>query len=305
MAKQNKANKKLNKRGKITLGVFAALFLSVLIVAGIGIVNAEIVHIRRAEVVIADLPPAFDGVTLLYASDIDLCGLNTASKSGTLFNRLQSLRPDILLLGGDYSSVSLLDQLNRPSDHAVDDSTIPDSRTGFFHFIASFDAPLGKYAIAAPEDPDWEDLKALMAQCDVQPLFNARVEVRKDGASLWLAGVSEEDANLNAAGRGFSRDDCVLVVCYSPAVLPVLLTSEASDGGRWSDLALCGHTHGGQVRLFGHTVLSLSESEKRFLSGWNTDSGLPILTTEGIGCEGLNLRLGTAPEVWLITLKGI
>ena len=33
------------------------------------------------------------------------------------------------------------------------------------------------------------------------------------------------------------------------------------------------------------------------------ENALPILTTEGVGCEGLNLRLGTAPEVWLITLR--
>ena len=81
------------------------------------------------------------------------------------------------------------------------------------------------------------------------------------------------------------------------------MTSEARDSGQWIDLALCGHTHGGQIRLFGRSVLSVSDTEQRFLTGWNTQSGIPILTTEGVGCEGLNLRLGTEPEIWLITLK--
>ena len=95
----------------------------------------------------------------------------------------------------------------------------------------------------------------------------------------------------------------MIVTAYSPSLLPILLTSEAGDGGQWSDLTLCGHTHGGQVRLFGRSALELNRQEQRYLSGWSVDNGHPILVTEGVGCEGANLRLGSAPEVWLITLR--
>ena len=95
----------------------------------------------------------------------------------------------------------------------------------------------------------------------------------------------------------------MLAVAYGPDVLPVMLTSEAADGGQWADLALCGHTHGVQLRLFGRSVLPLSQREQRYLSGWHTENGLPILITQGVGCEGINLRLGSTPEVWLITLR--
>ena len=66
---------------------FAAVLLTLVIMAGIGFVNASLLRIRRAEVVIPDLPRNFDGKTLLYVSDIDLCGLNTPARAGAVFEQ--------------------------------------------------------------------------------------------------------------------------------------------------------------------------------------------------------------------------
>lgn len=302
MATRRKTNKKPGKGGRIALGIFAALMLGIALIAGLGIANASLMRIRRADVFLRDLPQAFDGTTLLYASDIDLCGINTPSRSGMLFNQLQSLQPDMLVLGGDYSSTSLLDRLNQPNQGNVNTSDIISNRMEFFHYIRSFQAPLGKFAIASTEDPEWTNLRQVMKENGVQPLINEKVDIHAKGATIWLAGICGNIASLNDAGNAFSNNNCVIAIVEGPDVLPVLLTSEAQDGGQWTDLVLCGHTHGGQIQLFGRTLLTLSNTEKRFMSGWNTQSGVPILTTEGMGCEGFNLRLGTAPEVWLITL---
>lgn len=303
MANRKKKNARMGRGGKIALWITAALLIVLTVTAGVGAVNATIVRVRRCEVVLPDLPPAFDGTRLLYASDIDLCGLNTPHRGGELFHQLQSLRPDMLLLGGDYNSSSLIELLNRPADSAVDISGKLKDRADFFHYIMSFDVPLGKYAIAAPEDQLQDELKLLMEECGVRPLFNDRVAIQKDGETLWLVGICTERPNLNAAGLAFRREECVVVMAYSPTMLPILLTSEAANGGPWYDMTLCGHTHGGQIRLFGRNALNLDSQESRALSGWHIESGQPILITTGVGCEGINLRLGSEPEVWLITLR--
>lgn len=303
MATRKKSNKKPGRGGRIALKVFAALLLALAVMAGIGLVNASLLRIRRAEVMIPDLPRGFDGKTLLYVSDIDLCGLNTPARAGAVFDQLQSLQPDILVLGGDYNSTSLLDKLNQSDNSPVDESEAIESRLDFFQYIGAFQAPMGKYAIAATEDVQWSNLREVMTQNGVQSLDNRKIELRSEGDTLWLVGVSGKVSSLNDAGRAFSRGDCVVVIAEGPDLLPVLMTSEASDSGFWADIILCGHTHGGQIRLFGRSVLSLTDAEQRFISGWNTQSGIPILTSEGMGCEGLNLRLGTEPQVWLITLK--
>ena len=303
MATKIKKNQKPEKGGKIALGVFIALLLIIFITAFIGIVNASLLRIHRAEVILTDLPRSFDGKTLLYASDIDLCGINTPARSGMLFNHLQSLHPDLLVLGGDYNSTSLLDKLNRSENSSDDTTQLLKSRSDFFHYLSAFQAPLGKYGIANTEDVQWQSLREVMKENGIRPLINEKIVIHSNGDSLWLTGLCGKISSLNDLGHAFSHNDCVLVFAEGPDVLPVLLTSEAADSGSWADLVLCGHTHGGQIRLFGKSILSLSNTEKRFLSGWNTQSGIPILTSEGVGCEGINLRLGTEPEVWLITLR--
>ena len=142
-----------------------------------------------------------------------------------------------------------------------------------------------------------------MEENGVKPLINEKYGLHIGDDTLWLVGISGKVSRLDSVATAFSKDDCVVVIAEGPDVLPVLLTSEASDNGSWIDLVLCGHTHGGQIRLLGRNVLSLSEAEQRFRSGWNTQSGTPILTSEGLGSEGINLRIGTVPDVWLITLR--
>ena len=303
MARKHKKNKKPGKGRRIgALGLLAALAL--LLAAGAaGALNASLVRIRRAEVQLRDLPAAFDGVRLLYASDIDLCGVNTAEKSAALFGQLRALEPDMLLLGGDYTSSTLLEILNRPAGGDDDAAGKLLRREAFLRALAGFDAPLGKFAIAAPEDPDRPALERALAEGGIQPLFNGRTRVERGGGALWLAGICEDSVALNSAGAVFANGECVIAVAHSPSVLPVLLTGEAGDGGQWADLVLCGHTHGGQIRLFGRSVLPLNEAEQRRISGWSVENGLPILVTQGVGCEGLNVRLGSKPEVWLITLR--
>ena len=98
------------------------------------------------------------------------------------------------------------------------------------------------------------------------------------------------------------KDDCLIGAAVSPRSFPGMMTIESQDGGRLFDLALAGHTHGGQIRLRGRNVLSLTSQEQQYLCGWTRETGVPMLTTSGLGCEGANLRIGSQPEAWLITL---
>ncbi len=109
------------------------------------------------------------------------------------------------------------------------------------------------------------------------------------GASLFageLAGMPH---------RGFT-----CVVSHSPDQFV-----ESFDRGRLAgvNLALCGHTHGGQIRipLFG-AVKTSSRYWKRFEYGdyLSKETGTRMLVTSGLGCVGANLRLFCDPELLLV-----
>lgn len=297
MAGKKKTRLKLEPiRPRRRIGRRIALFLAALIALFLlgTHINAKVVHVRYADVYLADLPDGFDGVTILFASDIDVCGLNTAKSAGRLFERLQDLHPDILLLGGDYASPSLFDRLNGGSDEQT-------ARRDFFRAASGFQAPLGKYAVAGDNDGDSAQLALTLVGTGFELLDGSAAKITRGSDTLSIAGVGTS-GELTRLASGFGAKDCVIALAHSPDRIVDIQIAEAAGGGAWADLILAGHTHGGQLQIGGHSVLSLTEAEKRFLHGW-TDDGAPMLVTSGVGCEGANFRLGSEAEVWMITLK--
>ncbi len=71
-----------------------------------------------------------------------------------------------------------------------------------------------------------------------------------------------------------------------------------------SDLVLAGHTHGGQVTLFGlYAPIVPSHYGQRFLSGlkYNSDH-IPLIITNGIGTSRKAIRFFAPSEVVIIVL---
>ena len=72
------------------------------------------------------------------------------------------------------------------------------------------------------------------------------------------------------------------------------------------DLALSGHTHGGQIRLPVVGPIGLIDNllQKKYYQGLHTlDSGTKMLVTSGVGETGTRARLFNPPEIMLLTIK--
>ena len=91
--------------GKIA-GLLAALRLAFMVFQG------SIVRLRIAELPLADLPNSFKGTKILYLSDLHINSLNSIDRVNALIDELMLLDPDLLLLGGDYTSFDPL--MRRP-----------------------------------------------------------------------------------------------------------------------------------------------------------------------------------------------
>ena len=263
--------------------IAAVVALAVLGCLGWMFLSAMTVHLKRRTVQLPDLPAAFSGTRILYLTDFRLHGLNGLAATDSLLAQLQGVRPDLLILGGNY----------------VDSGAI--SLESLFSRFAAFPTNLGICAVAGAND----DLAALKAACEhsgITLLNNSGVPLQKDGASLYILGLAPMTGDLDAAASYVRSGQCVIAVANDPGCIPRLNTAEAADGGRWLDLCLCGHNLGGQMVVAGRTLLTLSEHQRRYLSGWILDS-IPILISQGLGCQWLNLRLNTEAEAWLITLE--
>lgn len=260
--------------------------------------NAEIVHVRHGEVAIAGLPTAFEGVKVLYVTDIDITGIRTIKQIESLFSRLKQLEPDLLLLGGDYSNPSLIELLNGSGNKHTQ---IVEEQ--FFRMLMDFPAPLGKFAIAGDNDGDPEVLAKAAATGGVRLLNCEIVPVTRGGDTLYVAGIPLGARNITTLASQLKTEQCVLTMIHSPGQLVDIRIAEAEGGGSWSDLLLAGHTHGGQILLGNRPIFTLDEQEKYYIGGWYTASTTPLLVSTGVGCEAANFRLGTESEVWLLTLR--
>ena len=303
MARKTTAEKQKMKKRRGRGKLLSALLIALVLAGGLlgwMHMQARVTHLRRAEVYLKDLPGSFDGTTVLYVSDLNVRNSADARACARLMQKLSQARPDILLLGGDYSAPDLMDMINGiPGDAQA-------FANEFVQSLGSFYAPMGKFAVAGENDSDNPGLAAAFDGAGVRFLEDEPAELEKNGERLTLAGLSDASAGktpYTQIGRHFSRDDCVIALAHNPAAYVNIRVNEARDGGAWADLVLSGHTMGGQIKLLGRTLRAYPDEVRRCIGGWYYIDDLPMLVSSGVGCEGPALRLGTQSEAWLLTLR--
>ena len=303
------------KKKRRTSGLRGALFKFLgLLAAALVIamaVQGGMVRLSCVELPLRDLPAAFDGVTIVFVSDIHLTALNPLSKVGAVMRELERIRPDILLLGGDYTGNDLIGRLATHGSAVQYGAKQGETRALFFLSLADFEAPLGKYAVAGDMDNLLEHTAAMSLEDaaslgGVTLLRDKAIRIQKDGQYLTLVGVDDWRTGMQdtrTPARNLRGGDCVIVLSHSPEAIPQLLVQPGADGGRWMDAALTGHTLGGQIRLGDYKVFNPLGSDERYQAGWRLENGVKLLVSEGL-CGGfLPLRLGTSAEIHVITLR--
>ena len=304
------------KKGKRKPGGFrralfklTALLLGVLLAAMA--FQGNVVRVSCVELPLRDLPPAFDGVTVVYVSDIHLTSLNPLVKVSALMRQLERIQPDLLLLGGDYTGNDLVGRVASRGSAAQYGAKQSELRGLFFLSLADFEAPLGKYAVAGDMDNLLEPsatmtLEDAASLGGVTLLRDRTIRIEKGGQILTLAGVDDWRTGIQdtrTPARGVRDGDCVIVLSHSPEAIPQLSAQPGADGGRWIDAALTGHTLGGQIRIGEYEVFSPLAGDERYRAGWRLENGVKLLVSEGLCGNFLPLRFGTSPQIHVITLR--
>lgn len=203
--------------------------------------------------------------------------------------RVAELKPDLIVLTGDYLNSSYLD----------DPIAIHDLR----EMIGQLQAPLGIYAVdGTVEEP--ERVRFLFRGLDVHVLDNEVVSIPAAGKNFKLIGLSNrlianDTIVLKSLMTGVSHEDYALLIYHNPDQAYV-----ASDLG--VDLYLTGHTHGGQVRvpLYG-ALLTSSQFGKTFEQGLYSLKNMALYVNRGVGMEGSlapRVRFLAPPEIAIIDL---
>ena len=76
--------------------------LLIVLLLAIGYYNAHQVKINEVEIKSPDVPPAFDGIKIVFIADIHFGPFLSTPQLAEIVERINRLNPDLILLGGDY-----------------------------------------------------------------------------------------------------------------------------------------------------------------------------------------------------------
>ncbi len=231
--------------------------------------------------------------------------------------RTNALAPDIVLLPGDFVPSYRMKKFSKDVPH--------DEWAGV---LAGLQAPLGRHAVLGNHDW-WEDVAVqrrrkgptpageALRRAGIPVYENDAARFEKDGEAFWLAGLADQwaywpkrDRYQSFRRRGkvdydgahdlpgtlakITDDAPVVLMVHEPDIFPNVPDRVA--------LTICGHTHGGQVRLGGYAPFVPSKFGTRYIYGHIVEGGRDLIVSAGLGVSGLPLRFGRPPEIVVIEL---
>ncbi|MFL5758340.1 MAG: metallophosphoesterase [Thermomicrobiales bacterium] len=233
------------------------------------------------------LPPGHEG---LHGLTI---GFLTDSHVGPFFSHddltratklLASVKPDLILLGGDYISES--PRFIGPTVEVLRELVHASSHGGL--------AVMGNHDLSVSEPKVTEAFKS----AGIPILRNAAAPVAHNGDTLWIAGVDESLLGTPDPARTFAQippGAACLAVWHEPS-----FAEQVAARGAFAQLS--GHTHGGQIRLPAIGPVGLPADGRCHVIGFNTVAGMPVYTSRGVGVYRPPMRFRCPPEVTLVTL---
>lgn len=241
-------------------------------------------RVRTYDVTSPEIPYSFNGYRIAFVADMHYPSLFTDETLVSLGNVLRELNADLLLLGGDYQEDC---EHVEPLFKTMMESAAPHD---------------GAFAVLG--NNDWERctdiIKTLMADYGITFVEDSCVRISRGGEHISIAGAHNTFKPRETSPSPTIKEpdsDFVILITHTPDY------AEDQDISH-ADLALAGHTHGGQVTMMGAWApVTASHYGQRFLKGLNWNSaGQPVITTTGIGTSRRAVRIFAPSEVILLTL---
>jgi len=239
-------------------------------------------------------PPGWHsgGMTVAAIADLHAGGPNmTLEHIARTVDQTNALAPDVVVLLGDYFANHFFVTEHVP--HPV--------WAGEF---ARLRPPLGVWAILGNHDW-WYDVTGVrraLVDVGIPVLENRAVMLGEGARRFWLAGLGDQLAHRLGRKLFRGEDDLPGTLAQVTTADPVILLAHEPDifphvPDRVS-LTLCGHTHGGQIRIpLIWPALVPSQYGARYAYGHIVERGRHMIVSGGLGTAVAPVRLGVPPEI--------
>ena len=248
-----------------------------------------------------DLPEEFDGYRIAHISDLHLVTFSMTNRKedvAKIVDLVNDQHCDAICFTGDLVSKTAKEVY------------------GYEEELSRLSAPDGVYAVMGNHDYAQYSRSITLAQrkADVKELqqkerdfgwnllLNENILLHRGNDSIVMAGVENDGnprffpslGNLPKALNGVDEEAFTVLLSHDPTFWRRKILSDTDV-----QLTLSGHSHGGQIKIFGWSPVALIYNE---WGGTYNEGNRVLFVSEGVGCH-LPFRLGSWPTVDVITLK--
>lgn len=232
------------------------------------------------------------GVPFRLALLSDLHGTCYGAGQSELLRRLVRAQPDAVLMAGDmapdYGSLDSLQEL------------LLSLRGRWPVFYVS-----GNHELAYGRE---KEVKELMRAFETNVLEGCTVYLKKGGDKISIGGIDDPQTDSYGCGRGWMSQLYLCERQRNPKVFHVLLSHRPEHVSLYAscgfDLVLCGHAHGGQVRIPGLINGLYAPNQGVFppyAGGFYRKAGTVMVVSRGLARNCLP-RVFNPPELVFIDL---
>lgn len=227
-------------------------------------------HVKYEMFYFPNFPVSFREITLFFISDI-----HKRSIDCSVINEAVDVA-DIVIIGGDLLEKGVKLEKTRENLRKL-------KKIGPVYFVWGNN----DYEI------DRDVLEALLLEENIILLDNKAISFHSAKGESWsLVGIEDyslEYDDLEKALEQVDDSDFKILVSHNPKIV------EKMEGNEQISLVLSGHTHGGQIRIFGFGPYELG--------GTKVIGNTTIFVSNGYGTTSIPLRLGANPETHIIKIQ--
>lgn len=260
-------------------------------------VGTDRLNVRQVTIEFDDLPKAFDGYRIAQFTDAHLGSMKDELMLRAV-TAIDDMRPDLIVFTGDIQNMGP-DELPRFAQ------TLKrlKAKDGVMSVLGNHD--YSRYVNLPPDEALRNERMTRDFETSVgwQLLLNDNRIVRRGADSIVIAGGENDGcppfpakADLKKTMRGIDAKSFVVMLQHDPSAWRRHILPQTN-----AQLTLSGHTHGGQISLFGLRPTELVGKED---DGLYVEGKRKLFVSTGLG-GFIPFRFYMNPEVVEITLKRI
>lgn len=280
-------NMKTRIRPWVKVTLIIILLISSITLYGIFISTKQL-DIIKYEIINKNIPSNFNGTKIVHISDIHYKTAIKEKELKTIINKVNNLKPDIVILSGDILDNSIV--YNNKDKNIL------------IKYLSQIDTNLGKYIVRGDNDTD--DIWLEIVESSGFTLLNNSYQLIYNDYEnpIIIAGLdsyyTEEHLNniynyLNNDGKNIKYK---ILAMHEPDNI------DSIDINNFN-LVLAGHSLGGQVKIPIIQNLFLPKNARNYYKDYYKIKNTKFYISSGLGTTKIQFRLFNNPSINIYTLK--